>query len=94
MSYTDLYKLISNPWSSVKEIQKIAKCGRDTAIRIRNDIESEINKSGKKLPTSKTIYVPTKNVAEKLNLDMGFIFEMAMNEQKLNRAKNYATVSE
>ena len=72
MSYLELFKIISKPWASIKEISLIANCGRDTAIRIRNNIENEIIKDGKRIPKSKTIVVPTKKVIEYLGLDLDY----------------------
>ena len=96
MSYLELYKIISKPWASIEEIRKIANCGRDSAIKIRNNIENEINKSGKILPTGKTIVVPMKNVVDYLGLDLNYIIEMASTELNLlsnDRALNYASIS-
>lgn len=98
MSYTELFNIISRPWASIKEISKIARCGRDTAIRIRNDIESKINSQGKDVPKGKTILVPMRDVLEYLNLDYNYIIEMALNEKKismneLNRTNVYASIS-
>ena len=68
----------------------------DSAIKIRNNIENEINKSGKILPTGKTIVVPMKNVVDYLGLDLNYIIEMASTELNLlsnDRALNYASIS-
>lgn len=46
MSYSELFKLISSPWCSTNDIKLIARCGRDTVIKIRKEIE----KNGKSLP--------------------------------------------
>ena len=91
MSYTELYALISNPWASVKEIRCIARCGRDTAIKIRNEIINDIRKHGKEIPNTKVIYVPTKNVIEKLNLDVNYIIEMTKLEQDIGKT-NHASI--
>lgn len=94
MSYLELYQLISKPWASIKEIGLIANCGRDSAIKIRNMIEQEIIKDGKKLPNGKTIVVPTKKVIEYLGLDLDYIVSMANTEVSLNnRALSYASIS-
>ena len=98
MSYMELFNVISKPWASIKEISKIAQCGRDTAIKIRNDIESKINSQGKDVPKGKTILVPMREVLEYLNLDYNFIIEMAINEKKLSmnefsRTNVYAGIS-
>lgn len=74
MFYKELYSLVLKPWSIVKEIMKIANCGRDTSIKIRNEIINEIINSGKQIPNTKIINVPTKNVIDKLNLDVNYIF--------------------
>lgn len=96
MSYLELYKIISKPWASIDEIRKIANCGRDSAIKIRNNIEKEINKTGKVLPTGKTIVVPMKNVVDYLGLDLNYIIDMANTELNLlstDRTPNYASIS-
>lgn len=94
MSYLELYQLISKPWASVKEISLIANCGRDSAIKIRNMIEQEIIKDGKRLPIGKTIVVPTRKVIEFLGLDLDYIVSMANTEVSLNnRALSYASIS-
>lgn len=94
MSYLELYQLISKPWASVKEISLIANCGRDSAIKIRNMIEQEIIKDGKRLPIGKTIVVPTKKVIEFLGLDLDYIVSMANTEVSLNNsALSYASIS-
>ncbi len=87
MSYLELYNTILKPWSSIKEISLIANCGRDTAIKIRNEIEKQISDSGKRIPHSKTILVPTKKVIEYLGLDLDYIISMAQHEADLNPNK-------
>lgn len=92
----ELYKIISKPWASIEEIKKIANCGRDSAIKIRNSIEDKINENGKVLPTGKTIVVPMKDVIDYLGLDLSYIINMANTELnfKLNdRALSYASIS-
>ena len=88
MSYTELFKILSKPWVGIKEIQLIANCGRDSAITIRNTIEKEVKESGKRLPISKTIIVPTRKVIEYLDLDVDYIIEMANNEINLKYKRN------
>lgn len=97
MSYLELFKIISRPWTSIKEIRLIANCGRDSAIKIRNDIENIITSEGKILPTGKTIMVSMKYVVEYLGLDLRHITDMANYELNLiddkDRALNYASIS-
>lgn len=91
MSYMELYSIISKPWASINEIKLIANCGRDTAIKIRNQIQEKISKSGKQLPKSKTIIVPMKNVLDYLHLDYDYIINMAINERKVFQESNIRT---
>lgn len=83
MTYTELYKIISKPWVSVKEIRQIAECSRDTATKIRNIIEEQIIKSGKTLPNSKTKYVPTRYVLQYLDMDENYITERALQDKNM-----------
>lgn len=83
MSYMELFDIISKPWASIKEIMLIANCGRDSAIKVRNDIQNKIIKSGKQLPKGKTITVPMKEVLDYFNLDYTYISERAINEERV-----------
>ena len=83
MSYLELFKTISKPWASVNEIKLIANCGRDSAIKIRNDIQENIISQGKFLPSAKTIIVPMKYVIDYLGLDLSFIKDMAIYEANI-----------
>ena len=96
MSYLELLKLISSPWCSTKEIQLIARCGRDTAIKIRKSIEKDIQKNSKLLPHAKTKWVPTQKVLEYIGLEVSYIQEMAKCEEQMNmnsRTSCYAGLS-
>ena len=53
MTSTELFYLISKPWASVTDIQKIASCGKESATSIRNTIKCNILKSGKNVPNAK-----------------------------------------
>lgn len=81
MTNIELFNLISKPWANVNDIMKIASCGRDSSILIRNDIRNHIIKSGKKLPISKIIIVPMKSVIEYLDIDIEYVSTMAKNEK-------------
>ena len=77
MEYTDILKIISKPWIDTKGIMIIAECGKNTATKIRIDIENDIKLSGKKLPVSSRKHVPTKLVLNYLGLDEEYIKYMA-----------------
>ena len=87
MNYQDLFKLISKPWASVKDIKQIANCGRDRASQIRDTIILDITSNGKHLPIAREKLVPMKNVIDFFNLNLDYIFTMAQKEKLLQVCK-------
>lgn len=77
MNYKELLEIISKPWIDTNGIMEIAQCGKNSAIKIRWDIEKSILDSGLKLPKSNKRHVPTKLVLEYLGLDVEYIKNMA-----------------
>ena len=77
MDYKEMASIVSKPWVNSDDIMKICCCGKNTAIKIRNDIEKSIIESGKLVPPSMTKYVPTKLLLDKIGLDDNYIIEMA-----------------
>ena len=77
MDYKEMSKIIKKPWIDTEGIMKIACCGKNSAIKIRIEIEKQILDSGKKMPLSSHKFVPTKLLLEYLGLDTNYIFDMA-----------------
>ena len=77
MTYQDFFKIASSPWIDIYGIMQLASCGKSNASKIRNEIEQQIIKSGKRLPTSNKKYIPTRLVLEYLGFDENYIFKMA-----------------
>lgn len=77
MNYKEMMELVSKVWVNSNDIMKLCNCGKNTAIKIRQDIEKNIVEEGKLIPPSMTKYVPTKLVLEYLGLDEDYIFKMA-----------------
>lgn len=77
MNYKELLDIISKPWIDTNGIMQLAQCGKNSAIKIRWDIEKSILDSGLKLPKSNKRHVPTKLVLEYLGLDVEYIKNMA-----------------
>lgn len=77
MNYKEMMELISKVWINSNDIMKLCNCGKNTAIKIRQDIEKNIVEEGKLVPPSMTKYVPTKLVLEHIGLDEDHIFKMA-----------------
>ena len=87
MTNFELLEILSKPWADIHDISKLAYCGRDKATSIRIAITNDLEKQNKKLPNTKTKYVPMRNVIEYLNLDIDYIYQMANKEKLLKLAK-------
>ncbi len=77
MDYKEMAKIVSKPWVTSDDIMKICNCGKNVAIKIRNDIEKIVIENGKKVPPSMTKHVPTRLVLEYIGLTEDYIFDMA-----------------
>lgn len=77
MDYKEMANVVSKVWINSNDIMKICNCGKNTAIKIRRDVEKVITDSGKLVPPSMIKYVPTKLVLEYIGLDEEYIFKMA-----------------
>jgi len=88
MNYGELFALISKQWANVNDIKQLCGNGRDKARRIRNEIESDIIKNGKKLLAGKEKKVPMSKVIDYLNMDIDYIAKMAMLEKRINNDRS------
>ena len=84
IKYGDLFALISKQWANINDIKQLCGNGRDKARQIRNEIESEIIKNGKKLLCGKEKKVPMSKIIDYLNMDIEYIAKMAMLEKEIN----------
>ncbi len=84
MSSVELISILSKQWANVNDIKKIASCGRDNAIHIRNVIIEDIKNKGKNLPIAKEKIVPMESVINYLNINVEHIYSMAEKQKKLN----------
>ena len=83
MNYLKIFDVISKPWLSTDDIMEIANCGKCAATKIRNEIEEEVYKQGKRIPQSSPIVVPTTMVLNYLNLDEDYIYNMAKKQKEM-----------
>ena len=88
MTSKELFSIASKQWANVNDIKLLASCGRDKASKIRNDIIQDLTTKGKYLPISKSKIVPMSCVIDYLNLDLDYIYSMAINEKKLEALKS------
>lgn len=77
MDYKEMEQLILKPWIDTYGIMKLAECGRNTAIKIRLEIEKNIINSGLRVPIARKKKIPTRLVLEYLGLDENYIMQMA-----------------
>lgn len=77
MNYKEMLEIISKVWINSNDIMKLCNCGKNTANKIRQDVEKIIVDNGKVIPPSVVKYVPTKLVLEYIGLDEDYIFKMA-----------------
>jgi len=77
MNYKDMEEIILKPWIDTDGIMKLAECGKNTAIKIRTDIEKNIIDSGLRVPIARKKKIPTRLVLEYLGLDTDYIIQMA-----------------
>lgn len=77
MNYKEMSKIISKVWINSDDIMKICNCGKNTAIKIRRDVEKFMTDEGKLVPPSMVKSVPTKIVLQYIGLDEDYIFKMA-----------------
>lgn len=68
--------VVSKVWINSNDIMKLCNCGKNTANKIRQDVEKIIVDNGKVIPPSVVKYVPTKLVLEYIGLDEDYIFKM------------------
>lgn len=77
MNYKEMEQLILKPWIDTYGIMQLAECGKNTAIKIRLEIEKHIIDSGLRIPIARKKKVPTRLVLEYLGLDENYIMQMA-----------------
>jgi len=77
MNYKEMLEIVSKVWINSNDIMRLCNCGKNTANKIRQDVEKIITDSGKVIPPSVVKYVPTKLVLEYIGLDEDYIFKMA-----------------
>ena len=89
ITYSDLYERCSKVWLTTKDIMIIGNCGRDSAIKVRKEIEQQVIDMGKKVIVAKTKVVPTQLVLDYYGLDIDYISKMA----NLNKTYRFGGVS-
>lgn len=75
-------RTMTKQWATNKDIKILADCNDKRAKIIREEIEEQIIKEGKKCPKGFT--VPMKKVIEYLDLDLERMISMVSMEKELN----------
>ena len=79
-----MFAIVSKQWANVNDIKQLCGNGLNKARNIRNEIEHDILKSGKKLLAGKEKKIPMSKVIDYLNMDINYIAKMAMLEKEIN----------
>ena len=77
--------IIMNGWLGNKQIKKLLNVGKNQAAKIRKEIEFEITKSGKRLPSNATI--PISWLEKYYPVKREEIFKFADRERMIEKEK-------
>lgn len=69
MNAEEILKLINQQWATTTDITKIGKCGRDKAVKIKNQIKQHLGNSFY-LPNG---MVPMEKVVEYFNININYL---------------------
>ncbi len=79
MSASQTLKLLSKQWCSLQDLMKLTNLGRNSALKIRKEIITDLEDKGYKLPCG---LIPMCEVVNKLNIDINYLQNMGRMELK------------
>lgn len=79
MSANETLKLLSKQWYSLQDLMKLTNLGRNSALKIRKEIITDLEDKGYKLPCG---LIPMCEVVNKLNIDINYLQNMGRMELK------------
>ena len=74
MTANEILNLISKQWCDLNDLMKITNLGRNSALKIRKEIITNLNDRGYCLPRN---LLPMCEVVDKLKIDISYLKEMA-----------------
>lgn len=79
MSANETLELLSKQWCSLQDLMKLTNLGRNSALKIRKEIITDLEDKGYKLPCG---LIPMCEVVNKLNIDINYLQNIGRMELK------------
>ena len=79
MSANETLELLSKQWCSLQDLMKLTNLGRNSALKIRKEIITNLEDKGYKLPCG---LIPMCEVVNKLNININYLKNMVRMEVK------------
>jgi len=79
MSANETLELLSKQWCSLQDLMKSTNLGRNSALKIRKEIITDLEDKGYKLPCG---LIPMCEVVNKLNININYLQNMVRMEVK------------
>ena len=79
MSANETLELLSKQWCSLQDLMKLTNLGRNSALKIRKEIITDLEDKGYKLPWG---LIPMCEVVNKLNININYLQNMVRMELK------------
>lgn len=70
MKAKETLSLVAKPWCNLKDLMQLAQIGRNSALKIKNEIKTDLTAKGYRLPTN---LLPMKEVVDFLNIDINYL---------------------
>ena len=80
MSANETLELLSKQWCSLQDLMKLTNLGRNSALKIRKEIITDLEDKGYKLPCG---LIPMCEVVNKLNININYLQNIVRREIKL-----------
>ena len=79
MSANETLELLAKQWCSLQDLMKLTNLGRNSALKIRKEIITDLEDKGYKLPCG---LIPMCEVVNKLNININYLQNMVRMEVK------------
>lgn len=79
MSANDTLELLAKQWCTLNDLMKLTNLGRNSALKIRKEIITDLEDKGYKLPCG---LIPMCEVVNKLNININYLQNMVRIEVK------------
>lgn len=79
MSANETLELLSKQWCSLQDLMKLTNLGRNSALKIRKEIITDLEDKGYKLPCG---LIPMCEVVNKSNININYLQNMVRMEVK------------